>query len=213
MSRGVNSVGAHAAAGPGRLSARMTPGSAYGGIGMVEFLIALLIFSTGIMGLLAAQIAGKRASFDASQRSYATALARDILERMRANPTQLAAYEIAAVGDTGSRVPLPGADCDTAACTTEQLAAFDVWQWESLLLGASEQVGGEFSGGLVSPLACIARQGNAVTVSISWLGATPAESPTEAVCDSGTGSPAEAGGAGEGILRRRQLTLAAFIAG
>ncbi len=35
------------------------------GIGMLEFLIALLIFSMGMMGLLSAQLAGKKAGYEA----------------------------------------------------------------------------------------------------------------------------------------------------
>ncbi|RLA48698.1 MAG: hypothetical protein DRQ98_14465, partial [Gammaproteobacteria bacterium] len=47
------------------------------GVGLLEVLIALLIFTTGMMGLLSTQLAGKKAGYEATQRSIATALARD----------------------------------------------------------------------------------------------------------------------------------------
>jgi type IV pilus assembly protein PilV len=182
------------------------------GVGMLEFLIALLIFAVGMMGLIAAQLAGKRASFEASQRSTATALARDILERMRANPGQLEAYQVAGVGDHSGRLPAPEADCSFVACTAQQMAAFDVWQWESLLIGEPEQVGGESAGGLVSPRGCIRREGGAITVTVSWLGVTPEGPAAPIACgeNPGPGAPEDAG---VETRRRHQLTLATFVAG
>jgi type IV pilus assembly protein PilV len=184
------------------------------GIGMFEFIIALLIFSMGMMGLLSAQLAGKKAGYEAAQRSIATTLVRDMLERMRANPDQIAAYRVTEVGDVGHRMPAPGADCDTTACSAAQLATFDVWQWESLLLGESEKLSGVYAGGLVAPRACIISDGGMVDVTISWLGATPSQQATAASCggeDPGSnGAPGDTNG---NTLRRRQLTISTFIVG
>lgn len=202
-SRGVV-IGAHPSAGP----------CAQQGVGMFEFLVALLIFSLGMMGLMSAQLAGKRAGFDASQRSTATALARDILERVRANPGQIESYQVVGAGDESRRQPLPGADCDIAACTAPQLAAFDLWQWESLLLGESEQSGGESAGGLVSPRGCLRRDGGTVTVTISWQGLAP-DAPVAAAataCDSENPEPIAPEDAGIETTRRHQLAIATFVA-
>lgn len=178
------------------------------GIGMLEFLLALFIFSIGMMGLLSAQLAGKKAGYDATQRSVATALARDILERVRANPGQIANYRVAAAGDLDPPMPPPGIDCDTTVCTPVQLAAFDLWQWESLLLGAAEQDSLGFAGGLVSPRACISSDGGEVVVAITWLGLTAATAPTASVCG---GDGNDAGGDDTDSFTRRQLSMATFI--
>jgi type IV pilus assembly protein PilV len=180
---------------------------------MLEFLLALLIFSVGMLGLMSAQLAGKRAVFEAEQRSTATALARDILERIRANPGQLDAYQVEVGGDEPARLPSPGADCGAASCTAQQLAAFDVWQWESQLRGESEQLGGRSAGGLVSPSACIRQDGGEVTVTISWLASAPSLSAASPGCDAedtGHTSPEDAG---IEVTRRHHLALATFIAG
>lgn len=136
---------------------------------MLEFLVALLIFSTGMLGLMSTQLAGKRANHTAAQRSVATALARDIVERMRVNPQHASAYQVESVGDAGHRLPQPDLDCDRDACTAEQLVGFDLWQWESRLLGDLERGPERNEGGLVSPRACIGHDDGAVTVTVSWL--------------------------------------------
>ena len=184
------------------------------GVGMLEFLVALLIFSVGMIGLMSAQLAGKKASFDASQRSNATALVRDIVERMRANPGQAMAYQVVGAGDEGSRLPPPDADCGVTDCGAEQLAAFDLWQWESLLVGESARDAAGNAGGLVAPRACIRSADGAVDVVVSWQGVTravmsaqPAE-PT--VCDIGIEDISQEE-ADEASLRH-WLTVSTFIA-
>jgi type IV pilus assembly protein PilV len=186
--------------------------SGHTGIGMLEFLVALLIFSMGMMGLLTAQLAGKKAGHEAAQRSIATALVRDMLERIRANPGQIADYRGTEAGDASHRLPLPDADCDTTACSASQLATFDVWQWESLLLGESEKLAGIYAGGLVSPRACITGDTGEIAVTISWLGATNFPEATVAHCagdDLGIDSASAA--IDPTTLRRQQLTISTFI--
>jgi type IV pilus assembly protein PilV len=181
---------------------------------MLEFLVALLIFSVGMIGLMSAQLAGKKASFDASQRSNATALVRDIVERMHANPGQAMAYQVVGAGDEGSRLPPPDADCGVTDCSAEQLAAFDLWQWESLLVGESAQDAAGNAGGLVAPLACIRSADGAVDVVVSWQGVTravmSAQPAAPTVCDVGIEDiPLEE--TDEASLRH-WLTVSTFIA-
>ena len=181
------------------------------GLGLLEVLVALLIFSTGMMGLLAIQVAGKKAGYEATQRSIATALARDILERMQANPGQISAYEVNNAGDWENPLSMPAINCAQADCTPVQLAAFDLWQWESLVLGVSEQQGGSNVGGLVSPRACIFREDGLVSVAISWLGVTSARDSAESTCGSDIAglydAPNEAAG---NNLRRRQMIMSTY---
>jgi type IV pilus assembly protein PilV len=181
---------------------------------MLEFLVALLIFSVGMIGLMSAQLAGKKASFDASQRSTATALVRDIVERMRANPGQATTYQVVAAGDGGSRLALPDADCGATDCSAEQLAAFDLWQWESLLVGESAQDALGNAGGLVAPRACINSADGEVDVVISWQGVAPAVSTVEplapAACVASTEDvPVHESG---DEPHRHQLIVSTFIA-
>jgi type IV pilus assembly protein PilV len=192
------------------------PGSVFGvdqcGVGMLEFLIALMIFSTGVMGLLSVQLASMKAVHEANQRSVATTLARDILERIQANPINAAAYVVRNVGDASRPVPVPVADCDDADCSTVQLAAFDLWQWETLLLGAAVKHRGLNVGGLRSPLACISHQQGVVDVVISWRGGSSAsQSPALDCVGSGPGADVER--EGKNNAGRHQLQLSTYVAG
>ncbi len=179
------------------------------GVGMMEFLVALLIFSMSMMAILSIQLVGKKATFEASQRSTATALARDILERIYANSGQAIAYRVSGIGDDAKRLPLPDVDCAIAACTAQQLAAFDLWQWESLLLGYAEQDATGFVGGLLSPRACIDGASRVIDVSISWRSVLSGSPDTEPDCGidvEGQNGDAEA-------PQRRQLSVSTFLAG
>ena len=182
------------------------------GMGMLEYLLALLVFSTGMMGLMSAQLVAKKVVHEASQRSTATALGRDIVERMRTNSGQLEAYRALAIGDTTQLLPLPNANCDISTCTALQLAAFDLWQWESNLLGLSEQRNGASSGGLVSPRACISTDGGEVAVTISWLVSSVVHQPTLLTCGADDiGSEATPSGSNDDTLQRRQLMISTYI--
>ena len=172
------------------------------GVGMLEFLVALMIFSMGITGLLSAQLVAKKTIIEAGQRSMAIALARDILERMRANPGQLLAYRVIAVGDKESPLPRPDVDCDASQCTADELAAFDIWQWESQLIGSTERDSVGYVGGLQAPRACIASGAGGVDVTITWRSAMAFEVGPTADCFDA-----------EDASQRHQVTLSSFIGG
>ena len=198
----------------GRL-ATVGPSGVHGrdrGIGMIEFLLALLLFSVGMAGLLSVQLAGKRAGFEAHQRSIATAMATDMLAHIRGNASRAGAYQVSNLGDRMNRRPQPPSDCTVAGCTPTQLVLFDLWRWESALLGAAEQDSGLNAGGLVAPRACILQSGAKVFVSLSWRGLAAAREPTESTCgrntpglyDMPTGLP------GNNLLRR-QVVVSAYV--
>lgn len=151
------------------------------GFSLIEILVALFVFAIGILTVAGLQIVSKRTNFDAVQRTSATYLAYDIIERMRANPGQLAVYVDDVLGEDR---PVPAVDCRAAACTPTQLADFDVWQWQQAIDGVAEQsvVGGVAAntGGLVNPTGCIAgiaAGGQGVyTVTVAWEGTTELDS-------------------------------------
>jgi len=174
------------------------------GIALLELLIALCIFSIGMLGLLSAQLAGKRAGFDALQRSIATGFARDILERIHANPAHVQAYRLGVVGESGEPLPEPVVDCDSSECTGAELASFDLWQWESRLRGGAGERAG--SGSLLSPRACITGAGDEVEVVVSWLGLTPVGYPQSLPC----AGEEDADGAS---LPRQRLSMVTRVAG
>ncbi len=163
------------------------------GVGLIEVLIALLVLGVGILGMVSMQVTAKRNSYEATQRSIATALASDIIERMRSNPSELISYDAQTLG--GGSIGTAPASCNTAPCVTSALASRDLYEWEQSLDGAAEKItlGGTTSnaGGLIDPQACIdtdtAGLSGSVTVAIAWKGVAELTNPTASTCGESSG--------------------------
>lgn len=115
------------------------------GFTLLEVLIALVVFSIGLLGLASLQMTGLKLSHDSYLRSTANMLAMDIADRMRANPTEVAkglssAYNNSAAAKTGNPSCL-GKDGSggsvEANCAPEAMAQHDFYEWYGLLSGAS----------------------------------------------------------------------------
>jgi len=89
-----------------------------GGFTLLEVLVALLVLAIGLLGLAALQTMSFKFNHQSYERTQATFLAYDILDRMRANPT--GDYSASATSDPG---------CIAASCTPNQLAEHDLFQW------------------------------------------------------------------------------------
>lgn len=157
------------------------------GVGLIEVLIAVLVFALGVLGMASMQVGAKRTSYDALQRSLATSLARDIVERMRSNPSDSSMAIFGAVNNLGGGTKTKPKDCTTNTCTPTELANYDVWEWEQALDGAAEQSGGNNAGGLVSPKACITNNAGVVRVEIVWKGYGGQVNPANSDCGEGLG--------------------------
>ncbi|MDP5064749.1 MAG: type IV pilus modification protein PilV [Haliea sp.] len=165
-----------------------------GGFGLIEVLVALLLFAVGVLGWLSAQVIARQHSFEALQASQATALARDMLARMRSNPGALQNYALSHYSPTALVEP-DGEPCSAHAsdlsCTAQELAAYDVAQWFNALRGWAEvavQAGNaEPVAGLVEPSVCIYAAGNSVTVAVAWRGLSAQAAPPASACGVGLG--------------------------
>ena len=170
------------------------------GMTFIEVLIALFIMATGIFGAIAMQATAKKASFDAMQRSLASSLAQDIVERMRNNDSaNLDLYATNSPYGSGKIATSPTCNTTTALCTPTQMVVHDLFGWEQSLMGAGVIDGANNIGGLIGGIGCIGVNGNEVTVVVTWQGrAKHADSKKAAGC----------GTASEG---RRQVVINAFI--
>lgn len=103
------------------------------GFSLLEVLIALAVLSIGLLGLAALQTVGLRINHDSYQRTQATILAYDIIDRMRANSKGLTdgKYNLVLVGDN---YPFPpGKNCASVDCSTNDLAEYDITVWHTVL--------------------------------------------------------------------------------
>lgn len=66
------------------------------GFSMIEVLVALLVLAFGLLGLALMQTVNLRYTHSAQQRTLAVNLASELLDTMRANRSQIAAYAMEA---------------------------------------------------------------------------------------------------------------------
>lgn len=182
------------------------------GFTLIEVLVALLVFSIGVLSIVALQALAKKANFDALQRTQASYMAQDMLERMRLNTDGLGTYVAAGQlgGATIAVEPAPNCQGAVNPCTADESATHDLWHWEQTLDGVSEMRGANNTGGLFDPTACVAGpvgggQGIYI-VSIAWRGVTELANPPGDQCGAGLGKY----GAADAF--RRVLTVQTFIA-
>ena len=96
------------------------------GLSLIEVMIALAVFSFGLLALAALMASGLKYNTSALHRSYATSQAYDMGDRMRANRLGLDAGYYNNLSDSGT-----DPDCIGSGCTPEQMAQYDTWQWNS----------------------------------------------------------------------------------
>ncbi|WP_040296954.1 type IV pilus modification protein PilV [Alcanivorax hongdengensis] len=133
------------------------------GLGMTEILVALLVLAIGVLGYAGLQLSALKKSEDANNRSEATLIAQDALERIQANDGSLATYT-SATWPTSTIVPgadAPPADCVGAAksCSGADMASWDIKQlaWSA---------GNQLPNGMVDIRDC--NGSSMVCVIVSW---------------------------------------------
>jgi type IV pilus assembly protein PilV len=106
------------------------------GLSLIEVMIALAVFSFGLLALAALMASGLKYNTSALHRSYATNQAYDMADRMRANRLGLdsGCYDGGSDSDTDSvcfSESDANPDCIESGCTPEQMAQYDRWQWNT----------------------------------------------------------------------------------
>jgi type IV pilus assembly protein PilV len=133
------------------------PGAKQKGFGLIEILVALLVLAIGLLGMASLQTTSLQQTTGSQARTQAILLAEDMVERIRANRSNLASYTLS--------------DPDAVACNTGfaitngGVAADDINEWRNALGCLLPEGNGEIS---VS--------NNVVTVDITW-------SPRESIED------------------------------
>ena len=186
------------------------------GFTLIEALIAFVILSVGLLGIVSLQALSKQSTHQAVQRARAINMADSIIERIRINPAGLPTYDIgltAPKGVTPNSAPSP--DCRSAACTPTQLADYDLWEWEQAMVGAMVTVGTtNNTSGLIDPRGCIvftAASGRTntglVNVMIQWRGLNESTDAVQGL----PGEVACGGAAAGGDKYRRQVSVNTFV--
>ena len=139
------------------------------GFTLVEVLVSLVILSVGMLGMAKLVLVSAHSNDSAYMRSQATALAYEILDKMRANPTgALAGNYATALG------AMPGAPTSCigtgTVCTPLQIALWDVYSWKQHLTTGTDTAGTR-TGALPSGTASIVTSATSpvtATVVVQW---------------------------------------------
>ncbi|HJP07976.1 MAG TPA: type IV pilus modification protein PilV [Arenicellales bacterium] len=100
------------------------------GFTLLEVLIALVIFSFGLLALAALMTKGLQFNTSSLHRSYASTQAYDIADRMRANRLGLESpYYYGDIKPPAGDPPTCQCNKDCSCETAEAMATFDAWQW------------------------------------------------------------------------------------
>lgn len=118
----------------------LSPSIRQRGITLIESLVALVVTVLGILGIIGVQMRTLASTQTAMQRSQAILFIEDLSERLKVNPNaeaNVADYQIGwGTASDNSLAPLapltPRAAklCDTAACTAQEQAQFDIREWK-----------------------------------------------------------------------------------
>ncbi len=156
------------------------------GVGLIEVMVALLIFSVGMLGVASLQVVSKKSSFEAQQRLEATWLANDLAARISGNGMSLAdqkkyydnfTYSV----DDGITPPTP---CNTTGseCDLGQIVEWDQYQWKNTVSAAAVTHDGAKQG-LLSAKGCVTFGDNGGEVVIAWLSMSDIGDGQQTGCD------------------------------
>lgn len=99
--------------------------SAQKGFGLMEVLVALVLLAVAVLGFSVLQVRGMDASQEASDRTAAMNVARDLAERIRINRNGLATYKQAINGDVNVAGCVGTAQSYLPNCSSTRMAQFD----------------------------------------------------------------------------------------
>ena len=160
---------------------------------MLELLIALVVFSIGLLAIAGLQTVSKQANFEALQRTTAAQVANGLLEDMRTNGNGIDVSEAAGPLGGGRLAAEPGPTCrDADECNAAEKAAHDLWFWEQVLDGNLETNAGIAAGGLVLPTMCVtgpvAGGAGVYQVTIVWRGTASITNNVANACGTASGN-------------------------
>ncbi|UPQ83460.1 type IV pilus modification protein PilV [Pseudomonas knackmussii] len=172
------------------------------GATLIEVLIALLIFTVGLLGLAAMQLSSLQSTADSGQRSQSVWLMQDLIERMRANPDGTAAQYAAAPNCAAlpARMcvdyynPRSAAKVNASDCDAAQMAAFDAWeaQCSYAAIANFNNIDARFnSRDFITPpqagrLIGAAAVGNSLDLSVNWHNRSSLKAGDEATATDGS---------------------------
>jgi len=122
------------------------------GFTLMEVLVSMVVLSIGLLGLAGLQLNGLKNTNSSYQRSQASLLASEMIDRIRANRAGMVAgsYDnlyASAAGGTSASNPVADPNCITNGCSTAELAQYDAFLWQETLSSTLPSGQGRVTGG------------------------------------------------------------------
>lgn len=133
------------------------------GFSIIEVLISVLVISIGLLGMAGLQTTGIQQSHNSYLKTQASMLAYDMADRMRSNLQGVAAGHYNSI-DNGSLdlISTEPTCSDANACTAQELADIDIYQWTS---GADT---GSIAATLPSGHGMVSSNAGIFTITVLW---------------------------------------------
>lgn len=98
------------------------------GVGLIEVLVALLILTIGILGMVALQTRALQLNQDSVYTSQALMMVYEMTDRIRANRSNINNYMVI----YGEEI-VASNDCGSQNCSVSQMAEYDIAEWKNAL--------------------------------------------------------------------------------
>jgi|SRR5690348_32333 len=140
---------------------RSAPARAVRGVSMIEVLVAVVIFSLGLLGLALMELKGATFTKEAGARTAAILQARSLVDRMQANPAGVenGDYVWTSGGSPTIQVPCP------AASVANCMAQNDIAEWLAQIKASAPASTSTNGYGSV-----VKNTDGSYTVTVSWNG-------------------------------------------
>ncbi|HEX2494012.1 MAG TPA: type IV pilus modification protein PilV [Steroidobacter sp.] len=140
------------------------------GVTLIEVLVAVIVTVIGLLGMVALQMRSYASEAESYQRAQAAILLEDMVNRIRANPKNVANYVAEDIGVAAMVcTPAPAA-----------LAARDLCEWANLLKGAAETYEAKTVGAMTAARGCIRAidvATNTYAITVVWQGSVSTAEP------------------------------------
>jgi type IV pilus assembly protein PilV len=139
------------------------------GFTLIEVAVALIVLAVGLLGIAGMQSSGMQNTLKSHHRAVAMMQAQDIADRIRANIAGMRGKEyVKAIPN-----PAPSPDCMTSSntCTPVQLAATDLYNWDTANKAALPSAQSQITcTDIDATTTTIYEAGTSCTITIRWDG-------------------------------------------
>jgi type IV pilus assembly protein PilV len=137
----------------------------HGGYTLLEVLVALLVFSIGLLGLGALLVSAVKGNHQAYHHSQAVYVAEAMADGMRAN---LAAVRAGNYNTGGLITTHGGSNCTN--CSSAQIAARDLGEWVAMANSRLPNggIGIDCTSGTITPIPAGAAYNGICTINVGW---------------------------------------------